>query len=147
LPSISRCVLLATKILDYPIILDNYISVTPEFLADKVKETLDTLGVDAPETWNGNEDMLIWVLFVIVTMPHPRISDSWAFVALKELLVSKYDSLSRSLNWKEEELQSMKRFVWCSTRLDEVFLERCHELEHSISRIEEVAPDIGIDGT
>lgn len=141
LPSRSRCVLLTTKILDYTILMDNYINVIPAFLASKVKETLDRLKADS---WKGYEDVLIWILFVLVTALQPPITNDWALVSLREMLVTKYDGVSGSLTLMKQELQNVKRFVWCSSRLDEAFLEVCYELTGS--RVDEWV-DIDSDTT
>lgn len=127
-PSRSRCVLLATKILDYVILVDNYINVIPEFLASKIKETLESLNADAPDTWKGQEDILIWILFVLVTVPQPSSTNDWALEPLIKLLITKYNGFSGPLSWLKEELQSMTRFVWCSSRLDGPFLDVCRRL-------------------
>jgi hypothetical protein len=132
-PSRSRCVLLATKILDYVILVDNYINVIPEFLASKIKETLESLNADAPDTWKGQEDILIWILFVLVTVPEPFSTNDWALEPLIKLLITKYNGFSGPLSWPKKELQSMTRFVWCSSRLDGPFLHVCCRLADSSS--------------
>ena len=108
--------------------MDNYINVIPEFLASKIKETLESLNADAPDTWKGQEDILIWILFVLVTVPQPSSTNDWALEPLIKLLITKYNGFSGPLSWLKEELQSMTRFVWCSSRLDGPFLDVCRRL-------------------
>jgi hypothetical protein len=54
----ARCMLLATKIVDYLVLLDNYIGTIPVFLASKVRECLTVQ--DIAKEWNGMEDVLLW---------------------------------------------------------------------------------------
>lgn len=126
-PSRSRCVLLATKILDYVILVDDYINVIPGFLASKIKETFVSLTAESPDTWEGHEDLLRWILFVLVTVS----TNAWALKPLRKMLMFKYNSFPGTLNWVDEELESMKSFVWCSSRLDESFLQVCSRLAGS----------------
>jgi hypothetical protein len=130
-PSRSKCVLLATKILDYVVLVDNYINVIPGFLASKIKETLESL--TAPDTWKGQEDLLIWILSILVTVPQPPCPNEWAWGPLRRLLITKYIGFSGPSSWIQEELESMKRFVWCSSRLDEGFLQVCNIIAGSSS--------------
>lgn len=127
----SRCVLLATKILDYSILVDNYINVIPVFLAIKLRENMDVLRGSRQNFWQGDEDILTWLLFVLVMMPDSPNREDWAFGCLRRMLTNKYNTFL-SLSWKMEELQNMKKFVWCSSRLDEAFLKTCDELASSL---------------
>jgi hypothetical protein len=95
-----------------------------------LKENMDILRRH-PNTWQEDEDLLIWILFVLVMMPESYVHDDWPFICLRIMLANKYNTfLSR--NWRQEELQNMKRFVWCSSRLDEIFLKTCDELASSL---------------
>ena len=130
---ISRCVLLATKILDYTILLDNYLDPIPKFLASKLRETLDKMEVKSPSAWTGHEDILTWILFILVITPDMLRDGKWALSRLGKLLAIKHDGFSLAASeWRGEELQNVKRFVWCSSRLDEAFWEICKTLEHSV---------------
>ncbi len=59
--------------------------------------------------------------------------------------MDKYDGFKHLPRWKELELESMKTFVWCSSRLDEMFWQICKEVELSSFALDEVEHDSGID--
>ena len=121
------CVLLATKIVEYILFMDNYIAAIPASLAMRLQIILD--GHDLNIVWQGWEDVLMWIVFVLTCMPNDWPGREWSIELGRRMLrhmdSSKKDEMQETC--KELVLNQLKRFVW-SMRFDEDFLIACTDL-------------------
>ena len=63
----ARCILLAAKIVEYLVLVDNYIITIPIFLARGIHECLQAQNI--VKEWSGIEDLFMWVLWVAACVP------------------------------------------------------------------------------
>ena len=130
----ARCILLATKIVDYLVLVDNYINTIPIFLATKLRECLEHQNI--AEEWSGVEDVLIWVLWVAICVPRIDKNVENYFTIL---LANHAETINRrtplSPDWNKEGVQYRwaRRFVWASA-LDDKLDRVCDEEDRLLHR-------------
>ena len=136
----AKCILLATKIVDYLVLVDNYISTIPMFLATRIKECLERQII--VEEWSGTEDALIWVIWVAACVP--QIDKN-----IKRVLMNFLTNQAETVYWRTQfssdwnkqgvHYQFARRFVWASALDDKLGLV-CDEEDGLLRRRE-----IGVD--
>ncbi len=124
----ARCILLATKIIDYLVLLDNYIITVPIFLAEKIRECLEAQ--DIVMEWDGMEDALMWVLWVAACVPQIDMKLKKDFMFLANQAEINYEGTPLSTGWNKEGVQyhRARRFVWAGV-LDDKLGKVCDEEE------------------
>jgi hypothetical protein len=77
-PTLDRYVLTATKLVEYPLIYGNCLSHLTEHLASKLTAWLrEDLDSDPPLKWQDSPDMLMWILWVLVTLKATWPTKAW----------------------------------------------------------------------
>ena len=116
----ARCILLATKIVDYLVLVDNYIITIPIFLAGKIRECLEAQEV-AME-WNGIEDVLMWVLWVAACVPQldGKMKEEFIFLANQAEII--HEGTLSPTDWDKKIVQYdlARRFVWAAALDDKL---------------------------
>ena len=123
----ARCILLAAKIVEYLVLMDNYIATTPAFLATKIRECLELQDIE--EEWTGLDAALRWVQWTMACVPkfsEDAQQNTLAF--LVDRAEAMYQRLPFPLDWNEQGLQfeCVRNFVWASS-LDERLARVCDE--------------------
>ncbi len=125
----ARCILLATKIVDYLVLVDNYIITIPIFLAGRIWECLEAQ--DIAKEWSGIEDVLMWVLLVAACVPQidEKLKNEFIIFLTKHAEIV-YERTPLSTDWNTEGVQYRlaRRFVWASA-LDDKLGQVCDEEE------------------
>lgn len=120
----AKCVLLATKLVEYAILWDNYNTMLPFMIADRLMNLLAKQDLFA--MWEGSEDALKWILFGLTC-----VSKHWKGRGRAVSLCRKtFEVLFNGdwpEDWKEEQRLLLYRFVW-SSRLEDAFVNACEEL-------------------
>ena len=124
---ISRCILVATKMVEYVVLQDTYFVTVPMHLADKLHNMISGT-TDTTIIWTGLTDVLIWILFVLTCVPVPWEKRQWALMLLKLQLDSRHTSHLWPFEWRETELGNLRQFAWSETRLNDSFRNTCNEL-------------------
>ncbi|KAJ4518436.1 hypothetical protein HRR90_002225 [Exophiala dermatitidis] len=123
----SKCVLMAVRIVEYPVTWANYV---PSLIVDLCTELCTLLRKqDLFECWFGASDLLGWILFVLLTSQWPFAGRDWALNNLRGIIGAKYGSAQWPENWWEEELTSVKSFAWSDARFLPKFRQVCRELQ------------------
>lgn len=65
----EQCILLATKVVEYLALMDNYIAAISVTLAGRLRKILSKH--DIVVVWQGWEDVLMWITLVLVCVPDP----------------------------------------------------------------------------
>ena len=112
----EQCVLLATKIIEYLLFMDNYVVAITVNLATRLQSIL--VKHDLAKVWQGWEDVLLWITFVLVCMPNQWSGRAWSI----ELCGQTYQHLygaewPDSWVWEKIALAEARSFVW-SSRID-----------------------------
>ncbi|EXJ94975.1 hypothetical protein A1O1_00093 [Capronia coronata CBS 617.96] len=123
----AKCILLATRIAEYPVTWANYV---PSITMDLCTELCAMLrNEDLFECWSGALDVLSWILFVLLTSPWPFEGRDWALSCLQGIIGAKYGAAQWPSNWWEDELASVKAFAWSDAKYSVKFAQVCKELE------------------
>ena len=125
----DRAILLAAKVVEYLVLLDNYIAAISIVTANRLIEVLNAQ--DLTETWKGWEDVLQWIMSALGCMP-----TFWAGQAACDDIWRKVlrwsNGVGEGFEWlgesRAKQRQNSLRFVWSKTRLDEPFEEACVRL-------------------
>ena len=80
--------------------------------------------------WDKHIQMLIWALFVAITIECEWESRPWFMDLLHRSISCSYANEDWPDTWRQEALQSLKSFVW-SERLLQNFVKICDELDRS----------------
>ena len=124
----EHCILLATKIVDYFLLMDNYITAISVTLAQRLQNVLTRHNV--VKVWQGWEDVLMWITLVLVCVTSPWNGRTWSLRLCRQTLQHVHGAEGRDLlEWKQAALFQARSFVW-STKLDEVFSTACAGLGH-----------------
>lgn len=121
----SRSVLLATRIVEYPVTWANYV---PTMTIDLCTELCTMLrDQDLFEVWSGAVGVLTWMLFVMVTSPWPFEGRDWAVVCLRGAVGAKYGAERWPDRWRSDELENLRDCVWpeaaYASKLEQVWKE------------------------
>jgi hypothetical protein len=121
----SRCVLLATRIVEYPVTWANYVPTLTVDLCTVLCAILRRQ--DLFEVWSGSLDVLSWVLFVMLASPWPFDGRDWALSYLRGIVGAKYGADRWPENWRADELGNLTSFAWpeayYAQKLEHVFRE------------------------
>lgn len=119
----EQCVLLATKIVEYTLFMDNYIAAIPIILAKRVQSIL--VKHDLDEVWRGWEDVLMWIALVLVCMPNQWSGRTWSIeFCCRTLRRSCGTEWPDGSDWRRRALTQVRSFVW-SKRLDDALTAAC----------------------
>jgi len=138
----NRCALLATKIVEFPILYGGLMPLLTEFLASELTKYLEeTLQGGHPPGWQGNDDMLTWLLWVLNTAAVGWDGKDWAGPVLQDRLRRTYANHGPKVgawkgngkgkgkekekekkvvwrkNWKEMEWEKNKTWTWSEEHL------------------------------
>jgi hypothetical protein len=133
-----RCVLLATKIVEYLVLNENYVRAISPFLADQIFDLLDR--EDLETLWKGHEALLRWTQWTMCCgysasdARRTRAITSTARRAAKVYRLSPFP-----LDWLEQGLHRscVRHFVWAAaldSKLDAVCSEVDIILRHELHR-------------
>lgn len=128
--SISRCVLLATKIMEYPVLNNHLPTPTIPFLSTELRGILEAQDLTA--VWGHRQcqsDMLMWIYFVLAVSPAIWTGHDWVVAAIYHQLRSRYSGTDWDDGWKDVEWHNVKRFVWSEVNLSSGFDKVCTELD------------------
>ncbi|KIX05892.1 uncharacterized protein Z518_03865 [Rhinocladiella mackenziei CBS 650.93] len=106
----SKCILLATRIVEYPVTWANYVPTLTIHLCTELCTILRRQ--DLFQGWSGLLDVLRWILFAMVTSPWPFDGRDWAMSSLQGLIGAKYGPDHWPDRWWEEELKNLQDFAW-----------------------------------
>lgn len=114
----ARCILLAAKIVEYLVLVDNYIITIPIFLARGIHECLQAQNI--VKEWSGIEDLFMWVLWVAACVPQIDDKLRTEFIFLAKEADIKYNTTASSTKWnaKDTQCHRARQFVWAAA-LDE----------------------------
>ena len=112
----SRCVLLATKIVEYTVLMDTYIQAIPMKVADDLKVAV---GSDGLEIWEGGMDVLLWTSFVLLCMPVSWKGKGWAAGLASRVLTRMASSWVDDDWFSSRVLEVLRSFVWSDTRFND----------------------------
>ncbi|KAI1611684.1 hypothetical protein EDD36DRAFT_296296 [Exophiala viscosa] len=121
----SRCILLATRIVEYPVTWANYVPTMTMDLCGELRGMLRRQ--DLFECWSDSLDVLSWILFVMLASPWPFEGRAWAVVHLRGIIGARYGAAAWPEEWRAEELGNLTAYAWnerhYSSRLEQVFTE------------------------
>lgn len=118
----SRCVLLATIIIEYVVAHANYYTIKGPFLASQIQYVLE----HQPLTeWVEHTDMLLWILFVLAVAVPDWDNHDWVLTYLRHWLRFESRGLWPQEGWQEARLRNLKRFVWAQTRFQSMYDKVC----------------------
>ncbi|KIV80287.1 hypothetical protein PV11_07800 [Exophiala sideris] len=132
----SRCILLATRIVEYPVTWANYV---PTMTMDLCGELCGMLRrQDLFECWSDSLDILSWVLFVMLASPWPFEDREWAVMHLRGIIGAKYGVAAWPEEWRADELRNLLAYAWnerhFASRLEQVFRELEMSTSGSVSK-------------
>ena len=115
------CMLVAAKIVEYPIVHGNYTLLFTEYLVRELSDTLKKQEWSA--NWQGTGKALIWVLWTLATAPVAPEITSWAEKMLVEALESKYGEQRSdwAIDWAAKEWDLCMQYVWSREHLRSSF--------------------------
>lgn len=123
--TVSRCVLLAAKLIEYFCLWNNYNTTLPFMIADRLVNLLD--GQDLLAVWEDSQDVLKWILFGLAC-----VSGYWKGRTRAVNLCRKTFNVLHNgrwpEDWREEQRLLVNNFVWC-TKLDGAFISACEDLD------------------
>lgn len=122
----DRCILLAAKIVEYIVLMDDYIAATTLLVANRLRNLINQQ--DLGKTWKGWEDVFLWVIFVLACMPEYWAEKEWALSICFGTLQRTYGR-HWPTEWERGQQQNIKRFVWSTSRLDTTFQRTCAKLQ------------------
>lgn len=125
--SIDKCVLWASRIVEYPATWSNYCPTYTGLLFKKLHEC-----IQAPELgdqWSEHTDVFVWVLFVMVISLTSFEGRPQVLQCLREMISAKYGTQTWPKYWWEEELANLRGFVWCDSYYEHRYDALCKELE------------------
>jgi hypothetical protein len=145
----SWCVLLATKLVEHPIVMGGLMSMLTEYLAQELTDWLKKdLHAGHSAEWLGFEDMPTWILWVLVTLQVTWEGKIWAQDVLRERLLRMYTSSGKKekskqasvvngkvkrmvlhSEWRRKEWEKNQRWMWSGAHLKTRFDEFCARLE------------------
>ncbi|KAK5103394.1 hypothetical protein LTS08_002809 [Lithohypha guttulata] len=123
--SISRCVMLATKIVEYIVLVDNYIVTLPLFFADTLRDVL--CAHELEKVWQDSSNILRWILFVLIIYPKQWSGHDWALRLTKQRLDLEYGKLWPP-SWNLLEVLNARQFVWAGSYIRQEFKSATEEL-------------------
>ncbi|KAK5085722.1 hypothetical protein LTR05_005010 [Lithohypha guttulata] len=123
--SISRCVMLATKIVEYIVLVDNYIVTLPLFFADTLRDVL--CAHELEKVWQDSSNILRWILFVLIIYPKQWSGHDWALRLAKQRLDLEYGKLWPP-SWNLLEVLNARQFVWAGSYVRQEFKSATEEL-------------------
>jgi len=117
----DRCILLATRIVEYPVTWANYVPTLTIHLCTELCKALQRQ--DILHDWSAHLDVFIWILFAMAVSPWPFDGRDWVVAHLGEMLDAKYGPEPRLDTWKLDEIENLKSFLW-----SDHYAKRCNEL-------------------
>lgn len=127
--SIDKCILWASRIVEYPVTWANYCPTYIGLLFEKLHESIRD--PDLESQWAEQTDVLTWILFVMAISLTGFEGRPEVVVSLQELIGSKYGTRDWPRDWWEEELVNLRGFVWCDNYFGQRYEALCRELEES----------------
>lgn len=124
--TIDRCVLLATKIVEYIVLVDDYMASTTLLVAHRLQNLIKEQNVR--QIWKGWEDVFLWVAFILACMPDYWTEREWATSVCFYTLQYTYGK-HWPIGWQQKQSDNLMRFVWSTTRLDDAFQNACANLQ------------------
>jgi hypothetical protein len=129
--TMSKCVLLATRIVEYPVTWANY---TPTLTVHLCTELCAILqGQDLLEIWSGQLHVLRWTLLVLATSSGQFRGRDWVITFLLDLLDARYGVNLWPEHWKEDELSNLNSFVWAEARMANSLSRVCSDVEQDFA--------------
>lgn len=125
----SQFVLLATKIVDYMVLMNNYIAGVPARIAERLQQMLEH--EDLEHNWADWQDVLIWMFFVVNMVEGRKGSKAWTLKSLILLLNKRYGPLCWPPSWRDLELRKLRTFAWSHKCLDKRFRIVCDTMQHT----------------
>lgn len=115
------CMLVAAKIVEYPIVHGNYSWLFTEHLARELSQVLQDQ--DLAQEWHRTGRAFVWVLWVVVTAPVQHDIRSWAEETLFESIERRYGprNLKSAKEWTDREWELCMSFVWSQEHLRTAF--------------------------
>jgi hypothetical protein len=130
--STSKCVLLAARIVEYPMTWANY---TPTLTIHLCTELCAILqGQDLSRVWSDQLHVLCWILAALTTSADPFRGRDWAVTFLLDLLQAKYGISSWSEQLRAVELSNLKSFVWPEERRAERWSQVWRDMGREFAR-------------
>jgi hypothetical protein len=130
--ALDRSSLLATKIVTYIALMDNYIVEVPAIMANRL-QSLVTSQLDSYE-WTSHCEFFRWALFVLASMPNNAWKGrAWTLDVLKDMLRVEYGTEEWPSNWMERERNNVWQFAWAESRLGHSFNQACKDVTQSLS--------------
>lgn len=123
----DRCVLLAAKIVEYIVLMDDYIASTTLVAAHRLARLIKQQ--DIGKTWLGWEDVFQWIAFVLACIPDYFTEKEWALSTCFDSLQRSYGKQKWPAGWQGKELENLIRFVWSTDRLEDPFRATCAKLQ------------------
>jgi len=111
----SMPILLAANIVAYLILQINYMPAFTRFLSDRLRSYLEEQQL--PRDWSRCEDILRWIMCVLLSTSKCWRGRAWAQSCLVDLLEREYGKSRWPQSWVSDELSNVRKCVW-SDRLD-----------------------------
>ena len=145
----ERYVLIATKIVEYPIVNGGLTIMLAEFLADQLTGLLkEEFREGLPDHWTEHQEMLSWILWVLVTAQVDWADKDWARQLLRRRLMRVYTTVGanhptgkggkgkaarREIDWQQgwrrTEWELNNRWMWSEEHLLKSFEGFCKRVE------------------
>lgn len=86
-----------------------------------------------PPFWQNDLELLIWLLFIVIMIPVELEAKSWCLPLLCHAVATKFGTQGTLRGgWKEDLKQCLQKFVWCDTRLQDLFQRTCHAIQREL---------------
>lgn len=125
--TVDRCVLLAAKIVEYVVLMDDYVASTTLVVAYHLVKLIKQQDVGI--MWHDMEDVFQWIVFVLACIPDYFTEKEWALSICVNSLQRSYGRRKWPNGWQGKQLENLMRFVWSADRLDDAFGETCAKLQ------------------
>lgn len=130
--SYEYCMILAARILEYPITWANYVPTMTMLLAEQLRAVLSQ--DDMLSIWAANLNVLSWILLVATIAPTRRETHTWLIDALGKSIAKKYglrgtvEDMQPEV-WRDLEWNNARLFIWSDTHMRDGFDKACDEVE------------------
>lgn len=119
----ERCLLLAAKVVEYIVVMDNFVPAIAMTNADRLHQLLKQ---QRDRKFGGKwKQATMWMHFVLGCMPDYWPNKRRAIELLHDALRRSYDNRPWPEGWQEEQLTNCRRFVWSNSRFDTIFEVTC----------------------
>lgn len=128
----ERCLLLASKVVEYIVVMDNFVPAIAITNADRLHRLLKQ---QRARKFAGKwKQPMLWMHFVLACMPDYWEGKRMAIQLLHDSLRRQYGEHPWPEGWQEEQLDNCTQFVWSDTRFDAMFQAACRILQAEIDR-------------